>query len=106
MPDKNFNFYLEIVVVTVLSLVAANAWTKILYEVLDRYYPNSITTTLIIAIAITAIAIGILYLAFSKKDSPYLEMGYPSKTQIEKYREEEDSSPTHHGFRSIYLNGN
>jgi len=92
MPGRDFKFYTELVLVTVLSLVAANAWIRVLKQILNHYYPNSITVDVITAIVMTGIAIGILHMIFSKKESPYQEKEVPDII--------------HHTYRKIYMHEN
>ena len=71
MPIRNINFYSELVIATVLSIVAANAWTMTLKSVLNAYFPGNVTVDLITAIIITFIAVIILFFVFSNSDSPF-----------------------------------
>ncbi len=53
-------FYSELVVVTVMSYVAASSWRIVLSEILDRYAPSSLVADLLVAVITTLIAILVL----------------------------------------------
>lgn len=72
--NKGFRFYAEIVVVTILSLVAAYAWVRVLYHMLDRYFSKNMTAEVIVAVIITTSAILISYMMFSKNKSPFKDL--------------------------------
>jgi hypothetical protein len=69
MPERNLRFYSELVIVTVLSLVAANAWVRLLTQTLNRYYPGSLIVDLLVAIIITAVAVFVLHTFFSDRNN-------------------------------------
>lgn len=63
--ERTIKFYTEIVSVTVLSLIAANIWIKISYELLNRYFPGQILHQTIVAMLITLAIVFILYYSFA-----------------------------------------
>ncbi len=65
--EKDMIFYTELVTVTVVALVAANAWIDLLQEIIRRLYPHNITVLLITAVIITGAAIFMLHILFGKK---------------------------------------
>ena len=66
--NRNISFYSELVIVTVLSLVAANVWIRWLTTGLNRYFPGSLTVDFIVGIIMTIIAIVALHVAFSSDE--------------------------------------
>jgi len=64
MVDKNFAFYAEIIIVSIVSLIAASAWKECMKNCFYHYYPQCRTSELIFAIIITFIALFILYIVF------------------------------------------
>jgi len=77
MPKKNIKFYSEVVLVTILSLVAANVWIKFVTKTIKNKYGNDLTVYLLVAIAATLFAILILNFGFSSNDE--IIIGNPSK---------------------------
>ena len=65
---RNISFYSELVIVTVLSLVAANIWIRWLTTGLNRYFPGSLMVDFIVAIIMTIVAIVALHIAFSNDE--------------------------------------
>jgi len=57
MPRRNFQFYAELVLVTVLSLVAANAWVRWMSQSLNRFFPASLKVDFIVAVVMTIVAV-------------------------------------------------
>nr|QBK86530.1 MAG: hypothetical protein LCMAC102_03250 [Marseillevirus LCMAC102] len=64
---RNLHFYTELVLVTVLSLIAANSWVRFLSQTLDYYFPRSLVVDLIVSIIMTIVAIYVLHLVFSAR---------------------------------------
>ena len=62
--DRTFSFYAEIIVVTIVSLVAANAWIGLFKSFLDIHYPRNLEVEFIAALIITMIALIILFVVF------------------------------------------
>jgi heme/copper-type cytochrome/quinol oxidase subunit 2 len=73
MASRNLTYYSEIVLVTVLSLVAANGWTKILSTLMDRHCKESLLSEIIIAVIVTFVAVLVLWFVFSWKRSQAIE---------------------------------
>ena len=77
MPQRNIKFYSEVVLVTVLSLVAANAWVRWMSQSLNYDYPKSLKVDFIVAVVTTCVAVWILHAVFAEKKngekSPYEE---------------------------------
>lgn len=69
MPTRNIKFYSELVLVTVLSLIAANAWVRLLMGSLQRFFPNSLTADFFAAVVMTFVAVVVLHLIFSKQNT-------------------------------------
>lgn len=61
--------YTEIVVVTIASLVAANAWIILMTTILRDYFPNQVFPALITAVIMTIIACGLLWLLFERNNN-------------------------------------
>jgi len=70
MPHRSFKFYSEIVVVTVLTLVAASVWIELIKESFDKLFGNKIQYHLIFALLITLMVTCILWFCFSDNDDP------------------------------------
>ncbi len=62
--EKRPAFYVEFVVLTIASLVAANIWTKLVVDILNKYKVGT-RGNFITAIGITAICIIMLVYLFS-----------------------------------------
>lgn len=71
--NRNLRFYTELVIVTVLSLVAANAWIYIMRKFLDRYSENNFVIETIVAIVLTLVAVGVLHYFFKSGESFYVD---------------------------------
>lgn len=69
MPRRNLQFYTELVVVTVLSLVAANSWIRLVTEGLNRFYPGSLKVDFFVAVITTLIAVMVLNAIFADDKS-------------------------------------
>ena len=70
MPRRSFQFYAELVLVTILSLVAANAWVRWMIQSLDRFFPGSLKVDFIVAVVMTIVAVWVLHMIFSDKEYP------------------------------------
>ena len=68
MPKRGSKFYTELVIVTVLSLVAAHGWNRWIGEVINKYYPGELSMHLIFALVATCLAILTLSALFSNKE--------------------------------------
>jgi len=68
MTEKSLQFYTELVLVTVLSLVAAKAWYHWFIRFLNSYIGKSVHVDFLAAIILTVIAIFGLHILFAKKD--------------------------------------
>jgi membrane protein implicated in regulation of membrane protease activity len=79
MAVRDFQFYSELVLVTVLSIFAANMWVRWMSQTLTQYFPGNLHVDLVVAIVSTAVAILILYYMFSDREKG-----------IEKVKEEKD----------------
>jgi hypothetical protein len=67
MTVRNFQFYSELVLVTVLSIFAANMWVRWMTQILNDFFPDHLGVDLIVAIVSTLVAIVILYYMFSDR---------------------------------------
>lgn len=67
IEKRDFSFYSELVLVTVLSIVSAGAWTNFIEIFLNKYYPSDIKISLIIALLISLVTIIILKFFFSQR---------------------------------------
>jgi hypothetical protein len=56
--------YSEMVAVTVLSLVAANAWIRWLSAALNKLYPGSLKVDFLVAVMTSIVAVVLLNLFF------------------------------------------
>lgn len=65
MPQKNFRFYSELVLVTVLGFVAGHAWERWLGQVVDEFFPGNVKADFFVAFISTVVAILTLHLLFS-----------------------------------------
>lgn len=91
--SRSIQFYTEIVFVTVLSLVAANAWIRVLYVVEDRYFPNNLGMDILVSILLTLAAIFLLYIGFSY---------YKKTEQLSAYQNGKDKEPEVRHRADIY----
>jgi hypothetical protein len=71
---RGMRFYAEMIIVTVLSLVAANLWIEYVKGFILRNFPNDPAALIIAALIITFVAIALLHILFS--DLPKGEEGY------------------------------
>lgn len=62
---QGLRFYSEMIIVTVLSLVAASLWIDYVKGIVTRHFENHPTAILISAILVTLLAIGVLHLVFT-----------------------------------------
>lgn len=69
MARRDFKFYSELVLVTVLSLVAANAWVRWMNQSLNYFYPKSLRVDFIVAVVMTCVAVWVLHVTFSEEPS-------------------------------------
>lgn len=67
---RNPKFYVEMVIATVLSLLASSLWTSWTTDFIKEHFENSHAAMLAFAIAITLMAILTLQLLFSSDDPP------------------------------------
>lgn len=67
MPERGLHFYTELVIVTVVSLVAAKAWYRWFVRFLSGYFGTSIHIDFLAAVILTLVAIFGLHLLFSQK---------------------------------------
>ena len=74
IEGRDSGFYKEIIIVTVVAVVAAHAWNRLLNNVLNAYFP-SLLVDFIVSIGLTLFAI-------------YVANRYFSKTRTESYSEE------------------
>lgn len=68
-------FYAELITVTVVGLVTANVWIRLMNRSLKKYFPDSIKAELLVAVVITVLAILFLAVVFSrvhKKQQRYI----------------------------------
>ncbi len=63
------SLYTELIVIAVLSYVAASSWRIVLSEMLDRYAPNSVLADVLVAVIMTVLAIVILTRVFPRNRS-------------------------------------
>lgn len=69
MARRNLQFYSELVLVTVLSLIAANAWVRWITQTLNYFFPGSLRVDFITAVITTILAVWILHMVFSEEKS-------------------------------------
>lgn len=75
MSEQRENgFYVELVLVTIFSLIAANAWIKLLYDWLDQYHSSNLGMTLIASIVLTVVSIVALRGLFTKNKDDSSEL--------------------------------
>jgi len=67
MPERGLHFYTELVIVTVLSLIAAKAWFHWFIRFLNKYAGTSLHVDFFAVAILTVISIFGLHLLFSKK---------------------------------------
>lgn len=58
------------VLVTVLSLIAANAWVRWMSQSLNRFFPGSLKVDFIVAVVMTIVAVWVLHMIFSDREYP------------------------------------
>ena len=86
MATRNFQFYAELVFVTVLSLLAANMWMRFISQTLNRYFPGNLGVDAISAVVVTVLAVVILHLMFSKRKTPKDSEHYDSEEKRPEVR--------------------
>jgi hypothetical protein len=64
MSKKDTRVYSEVVVITIVSLVAANAWIRWLSATLNEFYPGSLKADFFVSVIITIAAIFLLNVFF------------------------------------------
>lgn len=64
MPNRPW-FYFEAIMVTVLSLAAANLWIQGISKTIEHFFPNSLVMEYLCALLITIAAVLILIIIFS-----------------------------------------
>lgn len=79
---RGMRFYTEMVVITVLSLVAASLWIEYTKGFVARHFNNNPSALAAVALLITLLAIGSLHLLFS--ELPEGEREYKSKASLAK----------------------
>jgi len=65
-PTKDAKFFTEVVVTTILSLVAASLWIEWIKGLVSRYFENSSSALVGVAITITFLAIFCLQYMFTR----------------------------------------
>lgn len=86
MVKKDSKFYIELVVVTILSLVAANAWIRWVTSTLNYYFPGNLFIDFFIALVATIIAIEILDVSFMDNKEEYEEIEDNENVRSKLYR--------------------
>lgn len=66
MVKRDFRFYFELVAVTILSLVAANSWIRVVSDGITRWYPQNIKVDVLVAVVLTLLAVFVLHYLFSE----------------------------------------
>ena len=69
LRSKDSSFYIEIIVITVLSLVVANLWIRLLTESLNKYFAHRLMIDFIVAILVTFLAVIVVTNLFGKDSS-------------------------------------
>lgn len=64
---KDFNFYLEVALVSIVSIISSNVWMRYINSVIDKMYPGNVSVNLMIAVCITCIVFFLMYIFFSRK---------------------------------------
>lgn len=65
--ERDLEFYSELVIVTIVSFVAAKAWFEWFGKFIARYVGSSLTIDFLSALILTGAAIFVLHLLFSRK---------------------------------------
>jgi len=108
MPERGLHFYSELVIVTVVSLVAAQAWYHWFVRFLNKQFGSSITMDFIAAASLTLFAIFGLHLLFSQKTTRAemtLPQGlvYKKASQDEGYDHQKKTTPYNYRPPQRYL---
>lgn len=89
MARRNLQFYSELVIVTVLSLVAANSWIRWITQTLNHFYPGSLRVDFFVALLTTILAVVILNSIFADDDTedrPKIKSPFKSKSEHPEVR--------------------
>lgn len=97
MPQRDIKFYGELVVATVLSLVAANAWIRWISQSLNHFFPGSLKIDFFVAIITTVLAVVILSSVFSDNNGLV-------ENDEKKIKSSYDGETSHPEFSSLYYN--
>lgn len=65
--EKDFLFYAEFVLATVMAFSTTEIWKILLNRYFDKYYPGRYTPLIITAVVMMLISIILLYLVFAEK---------------------------------------
>lgn len=74
MVKKDSKFYIEVIAVTILSLIAANAWIRWITSTLNYYFPGNLFIDFFVAVLVTIIAVEILDVSFVDNKEEYEEV--------------------------------
>jgi len=86
MVKKDSKFYIELIIVTILSLVAANAWIRWLTSTLNYYFPGNLFIDFFVALITTILAIEILDVSFVNNEEEYEEVDDNECVRSKLYR--------------------
>lgn len=86
MVKKDSKFYIELVVVTILSLVAANAWIRWVTSTLNYYFPGNLFIDFFMALVATIIAVEVLDVSFVDDKEEYEEVDDNECVRSKLYR--------------------
>lgn len=67
MVKKDLQFYTELVVVTVLSLIAANLWIKVFSTYMEKYWKGNMIMYVFVGSLVSVFAIFLLNVFFSNE---------------------------------------
>jgi hypothetical protein len=69
MPRRrDYDFYTEVIAVTIFSLVSASIWIEMIKNIISVYFLNDITILLIFGVILTITSIFCLHYFFSENE--------------------------------------
>lgn len=87
---RDLKFYTELVVVTVVALIASNTWVDFLQEFIREWYPHNLMALFITAAIATIAAIFLLHVLFGKNEDPLKPWSVSKHKKPSRHKEKEE----------------
>lgn len=71
MVSKDFQFYVELIIVTILALVSANLWIDFAKNTVRHIWGKKLFPSFIVSTIVTLCVIGVLWYFFSEDTQTY-----------------------------------